>query len=63
MNQFMNNGVTFSVWIFFFFFFGLLCMVCTIVGRQQGIKPKPPAVRVQSPNLWTAREFPPVWII
>ena len=41
---------------FFFFFF---CHVaCGILVPQPGIEPAAPAVRVLSPNHWTAREVP-----
>ena len=36
-----------------FFFFG-----CGILVLQPGIEPCPSAVKAQSPNHWTAREFP-----
>ena len=42
--------------VFFFFFFWPRC--CGILVPQLGIEPRPSAVRVQSPNHWTAREFP-----
>ena len=32
-------------------------MACGILIPRLGIKPRPLAVRVQNPNLWTAREF------
>ena len=33
-------------------------MTCGILIPRPGIKPVPPAVKVQSPNPWTAREVP-----
>ena len=33
-------------------------MACGILVPWPGIKPQPPAVEVQSPNHWTAREVP-----
>ena len=41
----------------FFFFFGH-AMACGNLVPRPGIEPGPLAVRVQSPNHWTAREFP-----
>ena len=34
-------------------------MAYEILVPQPGIEPRPLAVRVLSPNHWTAREFPP----
>ena len=31
---------------------------CGILVPRPGIEPQPPAVEAQSPNQWTAREFP-----
>ena len=42
----------------FFFFFWLRRAACRILVPQPGIEPIPFAVEAQSPNLWTAREFP-----
>ena len=33
---------------------------CRILIPPSGMEPVPPAVRAQSPNHWTAREFPRV---
>ena len=33
-------------------------MACGILDPQPGPEPTPSAVKVQSPNLWTTREFP-----
>ena len=33
-------------------------MACGILVPQPGIEPRPLAVKVKSPNHWTAREFP-----
>ena len=33
-------------------------MACGISVPRPGIEPGPPAVEAQSPNHWTAREFP-----
>ena len=41
---------------FLFWFFGH--EACGILVPQPGIKPAPPALEVQSPNHWTAREVP-----
>ena len=48
--------------IFSFSFFG--CVACGILVPQQGTEPRPMAVKVPSPNHWTARELPyvcPQW--
>ena len=42
--------------IFLSFFFG--CTACGIIVPRPGIEPGPSAVRAQSPNPWTTREFP-----
>ena len=41
-----------------FFFFWPHCVACGILVSQPGIKSGALAVRVLSPNHWTAREFP-----
>ena len=48
----------------FLFFFKLRCTACGILVPQPGIEPWPLAMRVMSPNHWTAREFPnlSVWL-
>ena len=38
--------------------FKFLNAACGILVPRPGIKPVPPAVEVESPNRWTAREFP-----
>ena len=38
-------------------------MACRILLPRPGIEPIPPAVEVQSPNHWTAREFLTVGIL
>ena len=43
---------------FFCFLFWLHCVACGILVPRPGIVPMPPAVEAQSPNHWTAREFP-----
>ena len=44
--------------LFFFFFFWLCHVACGILVSQPGIETAPLAVRAQSPNRWTARDFP-----
>ena len=39
-------------------FFWPCCATCGILVPRPGFEPVPPAVEVQSPNHWTAREFP-----
>ena len=34
------------------------CRACRILVPQPDIEPVPPAVDAQSPNHWTAKEFP-----
>ena len=46
----------------FFFFFGPCCTACGILVPRPGIEPGPSAVRAQSPNYWTTREFPR-WVL
>ena len=36
------------------------CTACRLLGTHPGIEPGPSAVKVWSPNHWTAREFPQV---
>ena len=42
----------------FLFFFDCGSATCWTLVPQLGIKPRPPAVEVESPNHWTTREFP-----
>ena len=44
--------------ISFFLFFWLCCLACGILVPGPGIEPAPSAVKAQSPNHWTTREFP-----
>ena len=46
----------------FFFFFWPLGLACGILVPQPGIEPRPPAVEVWSPNHWTAREVPGLFL-
>ena len=41
-----------------FFFFWPCQLACGMLGPPPGIEPRPSAVKVQSFNHWTAREFP-----
>ena len=43
---------------FFFWFFWPHHTACGILVPRPGIEPVPLAVEAQSPNHWTAREFP-----
>ena len=47
-----------SCWGLFFCFSWPLCTDCGILVPRPGIEPASPAVKVQSCNHWTAREFP-----
>ena len=40
------------------YFFWPNYAACGILVPQPGIEPRPSAVKAQSPNHWTAREFP-----
>ena len=58
-----NSGLecyfSFCTDLFFFFLWGGACLAaCGILVPQPGIEPGPLALRAQSPNHWTAREFP-----
>ena len=44
--------------LFIYLFIWLLCTACGIIVPWLGIEPWPSAVKVQSPNHWTTREFP-----
>ena len=54
----LNNMHLRLLYGFFFFFFWPCPMACRILVPRSGIEPKPSAVKAQSPNHWTAREFP-----
>ena len=47
-----------SVDIYILFFFCLHHTACGILVPQQGIEPRPSALKAWSPNHWTTREFP-----
>ena len=47
---------------FFSFSFWPRCEACGILVPQPGIEPAPSAVKVPSPNHWTARELPVMFI-
>ena len=52
-----------SIFVFKNFLFYLLiflphCVACRFLVPQPGIEPVPSAVKAQSPNDWTSREFP-----
>ena len=49
------------IYIWVVFLWGATPGACGILVPQPGIKPRPVAVRAQSPNQWTAREFP--WVV
>ena len=42
---------------FYLFIFWTCCEACGMLIPRPGIEPVPSAVKTQSPNLWTAREF------
>ena len=46
-----------GILICFLFFSGLLCAACGILVPWPGIKPVTPAMEMQTPNCWTAREL------
>ena len=45
---------------FFFFTFWPCHTACGILVPQPRVEPRPPSVKVQSLNLWTTREAPPL---
>ena len=56
--QYLKTIVLYTLPFFFFFPIWLHRTACGILVPRPGIEPGPSAVRVQSPNHWTAREFP-----
>ena len=46
------------LFIYLFIYFWPCRATCGILVPQPGIEPVPHAVEAQSPNFWTAREFP-----
>ena len=44
--------------VLFLFLFWTHLMACGVLVPQPGIEPGPLSVKAQSPNHWTAREFP-----
>ena len=57
--RFLNLFSFLSMQNFIIFFAGVQCHVaCRILVPQTGVKPRPLAVKVESPNPWTTREFP-----
>ena len=53
------SGDTFYFILFYFIIFGHAArLACGILVPRPGIETVPPAVEVQSPNHWTAREVP-----
>ena len=46
-----------------FFFFGQFRAACGILVPQPEIQPRPLAVKAQSPNDWTTKEFPKQWFL
>ena len=54
-----GNRIERSLFLFYLFFFFLASLHgLQILVPQPGIEPMPSAVKVWSPNHWTAREFP-----
>ena len=51
-------GLSFIAEVLFCWFLWQHCLACGILVPRPGIEPAPSAVRAQSPNHWTAREFP-----
>ena len=61
-NLILNQKTILILWNFtitFFFFFGHTPQLAILVPRP-GIEPGPLVVKAQSPNHWTAREFPTI---
>ena len=44
--------------LFFFFLIWLHHVACHFLVHQPGTEPRPPVVKAQRPNHWTAGEFP-----
>ena len=53
-----NSPVVIFIFFLSSFFFWLHQRACKILVPRPGIEPVSPAVEAQSPNHWTAREFP-----
>ena len=50
-------------WQSTWFFAGLFgCLTCKSLAPGLGIEARPLAMKAQSPNHWTAREFPAVYL-
>ena len=47
-----------DTYLSFFLLFWLCHAACGILAPQPGTEPRPTAVKVKSPNHWTARKFP-----
>ena len=47
-----------DLFIYLFTSYWLHCTTCGILVPRPGIEPMPPALEVQSPKHWTAREVP-----
>ena len=59
LNALSNTHTKIYFKVGFVFFFWPRHMACEILVPKPGIEPRPPAVKVPSPNYCTAREFPP----
>lgn len=63
LTMFLENVVGFFFFFFssfkkIFFFFWLPHSACRLLVPQTVVEPMPPAVDMQSPNHWSAQEFP-----
>ena len=60
--DFLKTFIIYKAQTYKYSSFVLFCLAallaCGILVSRPGIEPGPPAVRAQSPNHWTAREFP-----
>ena len=57
-SKIQTHAFLFVCFVFLFVCFWPHCAACGILSPRPGIEPTPSAVKTQSPNHWTAREFP-----
>ena len=61
--KYSTNIQTTGFFVCFFCFVWLRCTACGILVPRTRMEPKAWAVKVQSPDHWTTREFPTVFIL
>ena len=62
ITQLCSLDLQLDFYLLLFFFFGCALATCGILIPRPEIEPRPSAVRVQSPNHWTAKEFPNLYL-